>query len=99
MESPKGQVTYKLLDLMNTYQLQQHIEKPTRVTPTTSSLIDVIFTYIGDSKTLETGVIPLGISDHNLVYIRRKISFPKQLPKFVLTPNTKDTTLMRLIIT
>ena len=27
------------------YQLQEHIKKPTRVTPTTSSLIDVIFTY------------------------------------------------------
>ena len=65
---------------MNTYQLQQHIEKPTRVTPTTSSLIDVIFTFFGDNKTLETGVIPLGVSDQNLVYICRKISFPKELP-------------------
>ena len=89
LESPKGQVTHKLLDLMNTYQLQQHIEKPTRVTPTTSSLIDVIFTYVGDNKTLETGIIPLGISDHNLVYICRKISFPKELPKFVLTRQYK----------
>ena len=50
LESPKGQVTCKLLGIMNTYQLQQHIEKPTRVTPTTSSLIDVIFTYVGDNK-------------------------------------------------
>ena len=74
---------------MNIYQLQQHIENPTRVTPTTSSLIDVIFTYVGDNKTLETGVIPLGISDHNLVYICRKISFPGELPKFVLTRQYK----------
>ena len=68
LEMPKSQVTCKLADIMNIYQLQQHIKIPTRVTPITSSLIDVIFTYMGDNKTLETGVIPLGISDHNLVY-------------------------------
>ena len=89
LESPKGQVTCKLLDIMNTYQLQQHIEKPTRVTPTTCSLTDVIFAYVGDNKTLETGVIPLGISDQNRVYMCRKISFHKELPKFVLTREYK----------
>ena len=33
---------------MDIFQLQQHIKTPTRITPTTSTLIDVIFTYIGD---------------------------------------------------
>jgi hypothetical protein len=41
--------------------------------------------------TLETGVIPLGISDHNLVYICRKISLPKELPKIVLSRQYKST--------
>ena len=86
---PKSQVTCKLVDIMNIFQLQQHIKIPTRVTPITSSLIDVIFTYMGDNKTLETGVIPLGISDHNLVYICRKISLPKELPKIVLSRQYK----------
>ena len=89
LEMPKGQVTYKLLDIMNTYQLQQQIEKPTRVTSTKSCLIDVILTFLGDTKTLETGVIPLGISDQYLVYICRKISFPKELPEFVQTRQYK----------
>ena len=86
LESPKGQVTCKLLDIMNTYQLQQHIEKPTRVTPTTSSLIDVIFTYVGDNKTLETGVIPLG-------------SVTTTLSTFVLTRQYKRYNVNRLIMT
>ena len=89
LEMPKSQATCKLVDIMNIYQLQQHIKIPTRVTPITSSLIDVIFTYMGDNKTLETGVIPLGISDHNLVYICRKISLPKELPKIVLSRQYK----------
>jgi hypothetical protein len=42
-----------LVDLINIFQLQQHIQSPTRTTHTTSSLIDIILTYSGDSKTLE----------------------------------------------
>ena len=89
LELPKSQVTFKLADIMNIYQLQQHIRIPTTVSPITSSLIDVMFTYMGDNKTLETGVIPFGISDHNLVYICRKISLPKELPKIVLSRQYK----------
>jgi hypothetical protein len=64
-------------DLMDVYQLQQHIQCPTTVTITTKSLLDLILTKIDDTKTANAGVIHLGISDHSLVFICRKISIPK----------------------
>ena len=69
LEQSKSLPTSKLVDLIDIFQLQQHIQSPTRTTHTTSSLIDIILTYSGDSKTLEAGVIQLGISDHSLVYL------------------------------
>ena len=56
LEQTRSQVTSSLLNVMDIFQLQQHIQ-PTRITPTTLSFIDVIITQIGDSKTLETGAI------------------------------------------
>ena len=40
-----------------------------------------MITKVEDTKTINSGVIDLGISDHNLVYICRKVSIPKQPPK------------------
>lgn len=88
---PEGNsYTSKLLDIMNTFQLQQHIRTPTRTTPLSQTLLDVIFTYISDNKTIEAGVIELGISDHNLVYLCRKIGIPKKAPKIVFTRQFKN---------
>jgi endonuclease/exonuclease/phosphatase family metal-dependent hydrolase len=63
----------RLDDLLDIYQLQQHIDKPTRTTDSTKTLIDIIITKSDDNKTSDSGVIALGISDHDLVYICRKI--------------------------
>ena len=71
--------TRTLQDLIDIYQLQQHINMPTRTTIKSKTLIDII-TKIDDTKTIQSGVIELGISDHNLVYICRKIGIPKQEP-------------------
>ena len=50
----------------------------------------MIITQIGDSKTLETGAIQLGISDHSLVYLCRKISIPKEPPRIIFTMQFKN---------
>ena len=52
--------------------MQQHIKTPTRTTPDTKTLIYLIITKIEDTKVIDSGVIELGISDHDLVYICRK---------------------------
>ncbi len=70
---------------MYEYQLQQLITSPTRITPRTKTLLDIIITKIGDTKIIDSGVIHLGISDHSLVYACRKVSIPKAKPKVVET--------------
>ena len=90
LEQNKNLPTFKLLDVVDVYQLQQHILSPTRITNTTASLLDVILTYCGDDKILDTGVIHLGISDHSLVYLCRKLSIPKAPPKTVLIRHYKN---------
>ena len=76
-----------MIDIIDIFQLQQHIQTPTR---TTSSLIDLFLTHIDDDKILEAGVFDLGISDHSLVYICRKISIPKEPPKIVFSLQFKN---------
>ena len=47
------------------------INQPTRVTQFTSSLLDICVTSNPEHVIL-TDVVPLGVSDHNLIYIRSK---------------------------
>ncbi|XP_033759601.1 uncharacterized protein LOC117341849 [Pecten maximus] len=61
----------RLKDLMLLYNLNQQITVPTRECKDSKTLIDHIYT--ADSfGCVESGVIPLGISDHHLVYTIRK---------------------------
>ena len=52
-------------DLIDIYQLQQHIDKPSRITNCSQTLLDIILTKIEDTKTNDSGVTELGISDHS----------------------------------
>ena len=60
------------------------IESPTRVTETSrlSSLLGIILTN-SPQNVRESNVIPLGISDHNLVYVTRKLYRPKLPPRTI----------------
>ena len=84
------EVRENLERLQQAVQLQHHILSPTRITNITASLLDVILTYCGDNKILDTGVIHLGISDHSLVYLCRKLSIPKAPPKTVFIRHYKN---------
>ena len=55
--------------------LKQLITEPTRITRSSSSLIDLIFTNQPDLVSF-SGVSHVGISDHSLVYVFRKVSIP-----------------------
>ena len=65
--------TQALLNITDIYNLKQLINEPTRVTPVSSTLIDVIFTSHPDNVFC-SGVSHVGISDHSLIYIFQKIS-------------------------
>ena len=65
--------TKKIKSLYELYQLSQLIKQATRITMTTSSLIDHIVTNTPE-KISDSGVIHTGISDHSLIFAIRKIS-------------------------
>ena len=63
--------TKNLLMLFEDFNMQSVIAEPTRITYTTKSLIDLIVTTKVDVVRC-TGVMPLGISDHCLVFATLK---------------------------
>ena len=71
----------KKIDMLcENLQLIQNISKPTRVTPHSKTLIDLIFTS-KNIGTMQAGVQTLGLSDHSLIYIVLKEIVPKCTPK------------------
>ena len=65
--------TKKLTELLNVNQLTQLIVKPTRVTQTTSTLLDVCVASMPE-KIIYSDVFPIGVSDHIPIFVVRKSS-------------------------
>ena len=80
--------TNKLAGIAQTFQFQQLISDPTRITAHSKTLIDLAFTNKPELIN-GSGVIHLGISDHSLIYIQRKISVPHKEPKVIKSRNFK----------
>lgn len=59
------------------------IRQPTRVTSTSSTLIDVILTNKPRSF-LASGVFDLGLSDHHLIYAVTRSHCPRSCPRTVI---------------
>ena len=64
--------TRKLMCVTDIYCLQQLITGSTRITPTSATLIDVIFTNCPD-RIVCSGVRQISISDHSIVFAYRKL--------------------------
>ena len=73
--------TRKLRDITDVYGLHQLINEATRITPTSSTLIDVIYTNCPD-KVVCSGVCHISISDHSLVFAFRKLVSNHHIQKF-----------------
>ena len=76
LKHPPEAHTRKLNFLSSLYQYKQLISKPTRVTRTSATLIDLILTN-NEENIFKSGVIHLGISDHSLIFTIRKYCAPK----------------------
>ena len=75
----KSSDSRKISSIANHSQLTQLINDYTRVTETSSTIIDLAF--VSRPETISSsGVHSLGISDHNLIYVVRKIKRPKSPP-------------------
>ena len=73
---------------MNAHQL---IDKPTRVTATSRSLLDVVL--VSNKDIVQTsGVLDLTISDHYLVYVVLDMKLPKLSPTYITTRSFKNYT-------
>ena len=73
---------------MNVHGFEQIIKKPTRVTCTTKSLIDIILSNKPEFVKL-SDVIPLWIGDHDLIECVRKINHIKFKQKSLTCRNHK----------
>ena len=65
-----------LTNILDMYVLSQLISEPTRITPTSSTLIDLCITS-SPEKISKAGVVHLGISDHSLVFMTLKICYER----------------------
>ena len=81
--------TKKNKSLYELYQLSQLIKQATRITMTTSSLIDHIVTNTQE-KISDSGVIHTGISDHSLIFAIKKTSIIKKQENIIEIRNMKN---------
>ena len=65
-----------LTNILDIYGLSQLISEPTRITPTSSTLIDLCIAS-SPEKISKAGVVHLGISDHSLVFMTLKICYER----------------------
>ena len=65
--------TCLLCEISDIYGLQQLITEPTRITESSSSLIDVIFTNC-INRVVCSRVLHIGICDHSLISVCHKLS-------------------------
>ena len=88
LESSDNPEAKALLNFCRSYNLSQLITRPTRVTETTSSILDVILA--SDTKqVLNVMVLESSISDHDLVYITLKLKKERSKPVYITTRSYK----------
>ena len=58
------------LQLLSNFSYRQLIDRPTRVTSESSSLIDHVISN-SNGKVKESGVIDIGLSDHQFTFLLR----------------------------
>ena len=70
------------------FNMENVTKTATRITLTSRTLIDLIVTTRKDSVGI-TGVFPLGVSDHNLIYATLRLQNKRPSPTFITTRNYK----------
>ncbi|XP_057296255.1 uncharacterized protein LOC130625211 [Hydractinia symbiolongicarpus] len=79
----------RLKDLFVIVGLKQLIKQFTRETESSKTIIDVIFTS-HQNNVKETIVLPLGISDHDLIGVNRKINVNRYVPRRIKIGDYKN---------
>ena len=84
----KNHLSSAINDLCKDKSLVQYVDSPTRVTQTSSTLIDLILS--NSKEATECQVVDLGLSDHSLVCIKRSKLKIKKSPRFVISRSFKN---------
>ena len=71
-KNKKSSLLYSMHCFLNIVGLLQLITDATRITPKSSSIIDLIFVSEPD-KIQQSGVLPVGFSDHMIIFCTRKL--------------------------
>ena len=77
-----------LNNLCTSLKMKQLITQPTRVTETSKSLIDVIFTS-NPAISVDSGIVETHISDHYLVFAALNLKMPKPPAAYVVARSYK----------
>ena len=78
-----------LLNFCTAFNLTQMINQPTRISETSTTLIDVILASNTD-LVKEARVLPCSISDHDLVYLVLNLKKDRPKPVYITTRGFKD---------
>ena len=78
LKSSSSALVNKYKEFCQKFSLTEIIKEPTRITCSTSTLLDHILTNSSE-KVSQKGVIDVGISDHQLIYCTRKIESIKHI--------------------
>ena len=84
------------LEVFSPFGLTQLINKPTRSSLKTSSLLDQILKNSNESLT-QHGITTLGISDHDLIFCTRKIKCFKSSKRNTISVRTYKNHFKRLL--
>ncbi|KAL9979131.1 hypothetical protein ACROYT_G016745 [Oculina patagonica] len=89
MLKPNASLTKQYAGLLSTFNLTQHVQKPTRITPHSETLIDHIVS--SDSKRVtHVDVLPCSnVSDHDAPYACLNIRVDRFVPRFKMIRNER----------
>ena len=76
------------LNFCTAYNLTQVINEPTRITQSSKSLIDIILVS-NKNVVEESKVLPVSISDHDLVYVTLNVKKTRPKPIYITTRSFK----------
>ena len=79
----------KLQTIFDNFNVQNIITKPRRTIIDSSTLIDLIVTTRRDLVS-STGVFPLGITDHDLIYTTLRLRHKRPPPRVIKIRNYKN---------
>ena len=81
--------TRKFLDLTEVFQFDQVTTQPTRITQNFEASIEVALSNCPEMVS-NSGVLHVGVTDHSLIHIKRKISFDVAQTKIIESRNYRN---------